>query len=210
MEYRSFGLNIVLRAVLAMVVMAVAVTGSAANPTGRYVGFDDAPFQYVEISGDTLATVAMGHGLMPAIRSAYRMVNTSDSITLLVPIHDTDSREAPGVEIAFPVEPNPEGNRIVTVSEHEILLLPMNLPYVDETWLSQWLLEGGAAVIVNGQPIAKDSTNESLVSSLQEAVKAGDIKVELLHPRDAYRRYGAVGISGALVFLSDCPNLPDF
>lgn len=62
-----------LRDVLAMVVMAVAVTGSAANPTGRYVGFDDAPFQYVEISGDTLATVTMGHGLMPAIRSAWRV-----------------------------------------------------------------------------------------------------------------------------------------
>lgn len=210
MEYRSFGLNRVLRVVLAIVVMAVAVTGSATNPKGRYVGFDDAPFQCVEISGDTLATVTMGHGLMPAIRSAYRMVNTPDSITSLVPIHDTDSREVPGVEIAFPVEPNPEGNRIVTVSEHEILLLPMNLPYVDETWLSQWLLEGGAAVIVDGQPIAKDCANESLVSSLQEAVKAGDIKVDLLRPREAYSRYGAVGISGALVFLSDCPNLPDF
>ena len=199
-----------LRGVLSIVVMAMAVTGSAANPTGRYVGFDDAPFQYVEISGDTLATVAKGHGLMPAIRSAYRMVNTSDSVTLLVPIHDTDSREAPGVEIAFPVESNPEGNRIVTVSEHEILLLPMNLPYVDETWLSQWLLEGGAAVIVNGQPVAKDSTNESLVSSLLEAVKTGDMKVDLLRPQEAYCRYGAVGISGALVFMSDSPNLPDF
>ena len=96
------------------------------------------------------------------------------------------------------------------MSEHEILLLPKNLPYVDETCLSQWLLEGGAAVFVNGQPIAKDCTNESLVSSLQEAVKTGDMKVDLLRPREAYRRYGAVGISGALVFLSDSPNLPDF
>lgn len=86
----------------------------------------------------------------------------------------------------------------------------MNLPYVDETWLSQWLLEGGAAVIVNGQPVAKDSTNESLVSSLLEAVTTGDMKVNLLRSREAYCRYGAVGISGALVFMSDCPNLPDF
>lgn len=86
----------------------------------------------------------------------------------------------------------------------------MNLPYVDETWLSQWLLAGGVAVIVNGQPIAKGCTNESLVSSLQEAVNTGDMKVELQHPREAYRRYEAVGISGALVFMSDSPNLPDF
>lgn len=67
----------------------------------------------------------------------------------------------------------------------------MNLPYVDETWLSQ-------------------CTNESLVSSLLEAVKTCDMKVDLLRPREAYRRYGAVGISGALVFMSDSPKLPDF
>lgn len=96
------------------------------------------------------------------------------------------------------------------MSEHEILLLPMNLPYVDGTWLSQWLLAGGAAVIIDSQPTAKDDANKSLVSSLKEAVKTGDMKVDLLRPREAYRRYGAVDIRGALVFMSDSPDLPDF
>lgn len=207
---KLMGFSRVWRSTLAIVAVCIAVTGWAATPQGRYVGFDDAPFQYIEIAGDTVTTVTKGYGLMPAVRSEYRMMNPQDSEMTLEPIGDADCNVVPGVKIAPPVEDHPEEIRIITVSDHEILLQSLNLPYVDEDWLSQWLLEGGAAVIVNGQPIAKDDTNESLVSSLQEAVKTGDMKVDLLRPREAYRRYGAVGIRGTLVFMSDSPNLPDF
>lgn len=192
----------VLRGILAVVAVGIAVAGLAATPQGRYVGFDDAPFQYIEIAGDTVTTVTKGYGLMPAVRSEYRMVNPQDSVMTLEPIADADCNVVPGVKIAPPVEDHPEGIRIITVSDHEILLQPLNLPYVDEDWLSQWLSKDGTSVIIDGQPMEKESVPESFFSSLQDAVKTGRMEVDLLRPRKAYSRYGAVGVNGVLVFTS--------
>ena len=204
----------VLRGILAVMAVCVAVTGWAATPQGRYVGFDDAPFQYIEIAGDIVTTVTKGYGLMPAVRSEYRMVYPQDSVMTLEPITDADSNEIPGVKIATPVEGHPEEIRIITVSDHEILLQPLNLPYVDEDWLSQWLSKDGTSVIIDGQPMEKEKVPEYFFSSLQDAVKTDRMDVDLLRPREAYSRYGAVGINGVLVFTSKSlqisPNLPDF
>lgn len=191
-----------LRGTLAVVSVGIAVAGLAATPQGRYVGFDDAPFQYIEIAGDTVTTVTKGYGLMPAIRSEYRIVNPQDSVMTLEPIADADCNVAPGVKIEPPGKDHPEGIRIITVSDHEILLQPLNLPYVDEVWLSQWLSKEGAAVIIDGQPMEKEKVPESFFSSLQDAVKTDRMIVDLLRPREAYSRYGAVGVNGVLVFTS--------
>lgn len=196
------GFSRVWRGILAVMAVGIAVTGWAATPQGRYVGFDDAPFQYIEIAGDTVTTVTKGYGLMPAVRSEYRMVNPQDSVMTLEPIADADCNVVPGVKIAPPVEGHPEGIRIITVSNHEILLQPLNLPYVEEDWLSQCLSKEGAAVIIDGQPMEKESVSESFFSSLQDAVKTGRMDVDLLRPREAYSRYGAVGVNGVLVFTS--------
>lgn len=166
------------------------------------MSFDDAPFQYIEIAGDTVTMVTKGCGLMPAVRSEYRMVYPQDSVMTLEPITNADSNEIPGVKIAPPVEGHPEGIRIITVSDHDILLHPLNLPYVDEDWLSQWLSKDGTSVIIDGQPMEKEKSPESFISSLQDAVKTDRMDVDLLHPREAYSRYGAVGVNGVLVFTS--------
>lgn len=211
---KLIGFSRVLRGTLAVVAVGIAVTGLAATPQGRYVGFDDAPFQYIEIAGDTVTTVTKGYGLMPAGRSEYRMVYPQDSVMTLEPITNTDCNVVPGVKIATPGEDHPEGIRIITVSDHEILLQPLNLPYVDEDWLSQWLSKEGAAVIIDGQPMEKEKVPVSFFSSLLDAVKTGRMDVDLLRSREAYSRYGAVGINGVLVFtsksLQSSPNLPDF
>lgn len=196
------GFSRVLRGILAVMAVCIAIAGLAATPQGRYVGFDDAPFQHIEIAGDTVTTVTKGYGLMPAVRSEYRMVYPQDSVMTLEPITNTDSNEIPGVKIATPGEDHPEGVRIITVSDHEILLQPLNLPYVDEDWLSQWLSKDGISVIINGQPMEKEKVPESFFSSLQDSVKTDTMNVDLLRPREAYSRYGAVGINGAMVFTS--------
>lgn len=190
------------RSKLAVMAVVIAVAGLASTPQGRYVGFDDAPFQYIEIAGDTVTTVTKGYGLMPAVRSEYRMVNPQDSVMTLELISYADGNEISGVKIATPVEDHPEGIRIITVSDHELLLQPMNLPYVDEEWHSQWLSKDGTALIIDGQPIGKESVPESFFSSLLDAVKTDRMDIDLLRPREAYCRYGAVGINGAMVFTS--------
>jgi len=130
------------------------------------------------------------------------MTNPQDSVMMLEPIADADCNVVPGVKIATPVEDHPEGIRIITVSDHEILLQPLNLPYVDEVWLSQWLSKEGAAVLIDGQPMEKEKVPESFFSSLLDAIKTDRMDVDLLHPREAYSRYGAVGVNGVLVFTS--------
>lgn len=73
----------VLRGTLAVVAVGISLAGLAATPQGRYAGFDDAPFQYIEIAGDTVTTVTKGYGLMPAVQPEYGMVNTMDSVMTL-------------------------------------------------------------------------------------------------------------------------------
>ena len=77
------GFSRILRGTLAVMAVCIAVAGLAATPQGRYVGFDDVSFQYIEIAGDTVTTVTKGHGLMPAVRSEYGMVNPMDSVMTL-------------------------------------------------------------------------------------------------------------------------------
>lgn len=190
-----FGLRLILAAVSAVAIVA----GACAQ--NRYVGFGDAEVRYVEIHGDTLTAVTPSFGLMPALYGQYRMVAQNDSIAELQSIINPETPEQAGINIDYPASVNFDSSVIKRISDHEILIIPVGLPYVKEAWLADQLAGMGIAAIYEDELL----TSSDELNELESAVRRGEISVTLLSGREAYGRYGAVGIRGTLVFMKKKP-----
>ncbi len=181
--------------ILALVCVMLINAGYAVSAQNRYVGYAGTEPGHIEIRNDTLAVVYGGFGLMSSLHYLYKMVPNGDSVSTL---HSVTNSEHNGVDIAPPGLDTFENCVLRHVSDHEIILQPAGLPFVKETWLEDELPALGMAVVYDDRIIKSNHDLERL----QSVANSGKVSMKRLSGKEAYNIYGAIGVRGALVFVT--------